>query len=938
MGSKSDRKKRIDKQEERLKKITARLDKFALQWANQESRIDALLEENQSTQQLSGNLEQQLSGLTEANVEFQGVRKHIQQTKDELESKISDLIDNLMNLREQQGSLTGDQSQFNQRLNDIEKYFTDRDTPLSELQDSLESISSRNQELVQKTEQLQSHILDVENSTSELAQSRDMLSEKTLSLEDTASRLAREQVELTEHTTRLDKQTEELATHKGSQLELGNEHTQLISTRLAELESGVNELHQVSGDLKRDIQLLEGKSAQLSEREPVWSEQIQAVEQQMHDLARDTTSVAGYKEELEKRLQALLEADRERDARFDQFTGQAQSLDDSADSLIKQVKGIESRIEILDQDMVSLVKVGFEERTGELKNQLATLQTFSEELKPAISDIKGQTETLQASMQSLQTAEEMLSEKVQHLETDKSQDEKVEAIASSIESLQSQVDKLESSEQQLTRDKQTIEQRLLEIVQENTGQRERIDSLNGAMEVSNSLLDEVNSSSGKLSSDQKSISVQMAALAQSLGQRSLLFGLLLLILVAGMVLLHIVKPDPHKETGLLTGRIAAIETKYEFDRRIEVISDGLQQLKNKLIILMGEQTVTDSEVERLAGLLMTQSKKVTATDEYGVQEQAALTKQVVQLANKVTRLMGAQTVTDSEVERLAGQLMTQSKKVTVADEHGVQEQVALAKQVEQLASKVAEHRGAQTATESEVEQLSGQQVTLSEKVKATDEHGVQEQVALANEVDRMARELKTLVENGVQEQTALTIEVDRLSGALKSQDEYVMQEQAALANEVDRLAGELKAQDERRVQEQAALANEVDRLAGSLKALEEGSKQKPTLPLAPQTRADKSWESARQSGQYTIQLIGVSKRSSLKAFTRRLQLSDDKLAILNTQNNGGNWYVLFYGSFKTLAQAKQQLSSFTPSLKELKPWIRRIPKTGQLQPLASISQ
>jgi DamX protein len=84
-------------------------------------------------------------------------------------------------------------------------------------------------------------------------------------------------------------------------------------------------------------------------------------------------------------------------------------------------------------------------------------------------------------------------------------------------------------------------------------------------------------------------------------------------------------------------------------------------------------------------------------------------------------------------------------------------------------------------------------------------------------------------------------------------------------------------------------------------------------------------------GGYAIQLIGVSNRETLLSFARKHGLEGD-LAYIRTELDGHDWYVLLYGMFDGLREAKEAFQALPESLQLQRPWIRTVTSKDDLIP------
>ncbi len=182
---------------------------------------------------------------------------------------------------------------------------------------------------------------------------------------------------------------------------------------------------------------------------------------------------------------------------------------------------------------------------------------------------------------------------------------------------------------------------------------------------------------------------------------------------------------------------------------------------------------------------------------------------------------------------------------------------------------------------------------------------------------------------------------DSVAQVTHSVDEIKASVDPELPGKVNRLTDNLKTLSQENLQKQQESARlktsqqqvqaELDKITGKVKALERTT---PNLMVmaAVQTPEGRQWIKAQQLGQYTLQVVGVHKRESLARFVRQQGIEADS-AIYHTEHQGQKWYVLFYGNYETLEQAKAATRQLPADLAAYKPWIRQIPETGGLFPL-----
>lgn len=72
---------------------------------------------------------------------------------------------------------------------------------------------------------------------------------------------------------------------------------------------------------------------------------------------------------------------------------------------------------------------------------------------------------------------------------------------------------------------------------------------------------------------------------------------------------------------------------------------------------------------------------------------------------------------------------------------------------------------------------------------------------------------------------------------------------------------------------------------------------------------------------FGLQLSGLSKEAAVKRFIAQNNFGD-KVSYYHTLHNGKDWYVIIYGQFKTLSEAKAAIKELPESVQALKPWVR----------------
>jgi len=91
------------------------------------------------------------------------------------------------------------------------------------------------------------------------------------------------------------------------------------------------------------------------------------------------------------------------------------------------------------------------------------------------------------------------------------------------------------------------------------------------------------------------------------------------------------------------------------------------------------------------------------------------------------------------------------------------------------------------------------------------------------------------------------------------------------------------------------------------------------------------WREAQEKGRFTLQVLAARRRDDLENFARRRDLGG-KVTWLAPTRSGG-WYIVLYGIYPDHASALQDLRGLAGRLPGIKPWVRQIPKEGEIQVL-----
>ncbi|MBS0285894.1 MAG: SPOR domain-containing protein [Proteobacteria bacterium] len=77
--------------------------------------------------------------------------------------------------------------------------------------------------------------------------------------------------------------------------------------------------------------------------------------------------------------------------------------------------------------------------------------------------------------------------------------------------------------------------------------------------------------------------------------------------------------------------------------------------------------------------------------------------------------------------------------------------------------------------------------------------------------------------------------------------------------------------------------------------------------------------------QYTLQLLGASKESSIQQFVKKHALEGTSYSF-HTKRQGKDWYAVVYGNYKSADEAKQAAKNLSQTLKSsnVQPWVREV--------------
>jgi len=191
---------------------------------------------------------------------------------------------------------------------------------------------------------------------------------------------------------------------------------------------------------------------------------------------------------------------------------------------------------------------------------------------------------------------------------------------------------------------------------------------------------------------------------------------------------------------------------------------------------------------------------------------------------------------------------------------------------------------------------------------------------LAETVEELGQKNRAMEQRGntllshQDEQRQLTVELQRIQDQQREESAELKVEQAQLAAELEEISGIVK-----------GLSVEAGSRASAV------SSRRSSIPVGPFAR-ESAWSQAQGFRRYTLQLGGFHGQDSLERFLRSQQLGLGN-AVYTTTYQDRPWHVVFHGIYTSVEQAVAAIGGLPKGLKMSGPWVRRIPKSGEIRPL-----
>ena len=196
--------------------------------------------------------------------------------------------------------------------------------------------------------------------------------------------------------------------------------------------------------------------------------------------------------------------------------------------------------------------------------------------------------------------------------------------------------------------------------------------------------------------------------------------------------------------------------------------------------------------------------------------------------------------------------------------------------------------------------------------------------------------------------TEAVARLTRESAQLQQESNRLQAGQAQLRRELARIAAEIKTllEDAPRAPTKAVAAPAPAVAPRPERPPSPAPRPAPTPPAVPtaspppaSTRAptaasglSEKWAQARAQGRYTLQLVGVQERRHMVWFLGQHRIGGDN-AVHHSERGGRQWLVLLHGIYRTFGQAVAAAKGLPADLAVQRPWARRIPTAGRLEPL-----
>ena len=193
------------------------------------------------------------------------------------------------------------------------------------------------------------------------------------------------------------------------------------------------------------------------------------------------------------------------------------------------------------------------------------------------------------------------------------------------------------------------------------------------------------------------------------------------------------------------------------------------------------------------------------------------------------------------------------------------------------------------------------------------------------------------MDNDVVVERRMNVQLSEQSVQMAMIEQQVEQHRKQLTKDIEVLQGQLKTEQEKAdnlLKASQDKTKKIGQLKGELKDIDEnvqflnssvGPLRDYSRNTGKQSIHNAHWLAQQPANHFAIQLISVDSKQKLYQYIEQHGFSlQDELAWFTINSNGKDYYILTYGSFETLVQARAVLSQLPSFLTEKSPGISRI--------------
>jgi chromosome segregation ATPase len=708
----------------------------------------------------------------------------------------------------------------------------------------------------------------------------------------------------------------------------------LMHKVIKRVSDGSDDLHRDSKELSKHVRNLEESSSELSLHQTAHDDRIRDLEETFAESSRQQEKrQRKEKEQAEsehkaagkdiKSLQAELTLLRRK---LSDGRGQQKDLKRRIEQLSNRIGELGGQLTALHGDLEHRLQSG-EQRPEGIEQRLPELESRLESLQAAREQDSGIIDALELNQEkSLQLGQEMAQAQ--------------QALSEHLKRLEQHLEQIQTEDEQAVAGIQTLETRFQELIAEATRERSRVDGLEQGLEQG---LNQSRADISQLQEELQQASLQQQQLEQQIStqgadgeRREQQLGAL-----TETTRTHSERLDS-LDTAIEASGTRAKEQEQRTGEWIARLGATQSAAAKRLDAMEAATGGHDDSISRLHAELeqtndtsSNQQQRIEAAHTSGLRHSMAIA------ALLIIGLLGGIALYQFLTQRISG--IKRDVALSLTQQGG---QYALRQQTEaqyqHLESALAETRqqreklSADTtapvgvADSARMDSSPADMVVRLEQRLAHNEERIGDLSALIADraavapAPTAARPLRDAVTGIEREIAALQASVKDLQSSTQPDSELeqraaslelsLSQVQEALEHRLQPMERE----QEQRLEQQQLLSDRIDTLTRSVAAL----KQEFRLSSLP--GQEQRWEQAVEIGQYSIQLLGMHNPKTLLAFAERYPLDGERAYAL-TSYKERKWYILLYGIFNNIQDAKAALDALPDSIKVYHPWIRELP-------------